>query len=343
MATQSIREGQVTSSRVKPLIGGIRFDCVYIVACLWLVIGADCDAWAHVHMARLETFFTLWHAVLYSGVAAVFFVLVGTVLINHSRGVSWREAVPIGYEGALLGILLFPFVGVSDMMWHILFGIEKDVEAQFSPTHVAGMVASALVLFGPYCSYYQRIKEAITWGQRALLLIATILIFEYVNVTTQTEHPYGAPWPAFTPRSDVEGQLLGMAIIMLQGIILTGLVLYTVRRWKLFSGYFTLAYTIAAAPMVVLRDDPLVLIMAFGAGIFTDIAYRVVQPSLEKPDHFRLFAALLSVAYYVPYFLVIQFLIGSQWSIHLSVGSIVISAIFGWVLTYLIIPSRISE
>src|SRR5262245_28799356 len=33
----------------------------------WLVAGAYLDAWAHTNRSNLETFFTPWHAVLYSG------------------------------------------------------------------------------------------------------------------------------------------------------------------------------------------------------------------------------------------------------------------------------------
>src|SRR5260370_1093228 len=45
-----------------------RFEWTVIVLCTWLMAGAYLDSWAHRHLARLETFFTPWHAVLYSGI-----------------------------------------------------------------------------------------------------------------------------------------------------------------------------------------------------------------------------------------------------------------------------------
>jgi len=43
-----------------------RFEWTVVVLCTWLMAGAYLDAWAHRHLARLETFFTPWHAILYS-------------------------------------------------------------------------------------------------------------------------------------------------------------------------------------------------------------------------------------------------------------------------------------
>ncbi|TMC31860.1 MAG: hypothetical protein E6J32_02095 [Chloroflexi bacterium] len=48
-----------------------QFEWTVVVLCTWLMSGAYLDAWAHRHLARLETFFTPWHAVLYSGMFAV--------------------------------------------------------------------------------------------------------------------------------------------------------------------------------------------------------------------------------------------------------------------------------
>jgi hypothetical protein len=50
---------------------GWREDMVTAGLSAWVVAGMVLDAWAHQNLSRLETFFTPWHAVLYSGVAAV--------------------------------------------------------------------------------------------------------------------------------------------------------------------------------------------------------------------------------------------------------------------------------
>jgi len=70
----------------KHYIGGIRFDRVITIFICWFLGGLFLDAWAHNHGLVDKTFFTPWHAVLYSGYAACAFVLVATVFINHLRG-----------------------------------------------------------------------------------------------------------------------------------------------------------------------------------------------------------------------------------------------------------------
>jgi len=47
-----------------------RDDMVTAALCAWVVAGIALDAWAH-QTARLETFFTPWHGVLYSGFVAL--------------------------------------------------------------------------------------------------------------------------------------------------------------------------------------------------------------------------------------------------------------------------------
>jgi hypothetical protein len=37
---------------------------------LWLIIGLFVDGYAHQNLAELETFFTPWHGIFYSGVMA---------------------------------------------------------------------------------------------------------------------------------------------------------------------------------------------------------------------------------------------------------------------------------
>ena len=47
------------------------FDFLSIATSVWFVAGIILDNWAHNHFSSIETFFTPWHAVLYSGSIAV--------------------------------------------------------------------------------------------------------------------------------------------------------------------------------------------------------------------------------------------------------------------------------
>ena len=125
------------------------FEWVYTLFCVWYVFGLFLDGWAHTHISRLETFFTPWHAIFYSG----YFLTTGTLMLwtscrrrvigaerlnggaESGRG-RWAEAIPDGYGLSLLGALVFLFGGIGDMLWHEIFGIEDNIEALTSPTHL---------------------------------------------------------------------------------------------------------------------------------------------------------------------------------------------------------------
>ena len=49
-----------------------RRQAITVVAGAWVVLGVFVDGWAHFNRPGLETFFTPWHALLYSGAAALF-------------------------------------------------------------------------------------------------------------------------------------------------------------------------------------------------------------------------------------------------------------------------------
>src|SRR5438309_370901 len=76
----------------------LRFEWTMVILSAWVMIGAYLDAWAHRHIAStLETFFTPWHAVLYSGVLATGTFLFVQVLRGRAAGRSWRTVLPTGY------------------------------------------------------------------------------------------------------------------------------------------------------------------------------------------------------------------------------------------------------
>src|SRR3954465_9369190 len=91
----------------------LRFDWAVVLASLWFVAGLFLDGWAHANLAStLETFFTPWHGVLYSGFLAVAVVLLVCQARNMVRGHIWMQALPRGYLLALLGAAVFSFGGV---------------------------------------------------------------------------------------------------------------------------------------------------------------------------------------------------------------------------------------
>src|SRR6185436_11846295 len=121
-----------------------RDDLVTVLGGLWTMVGLVLDAWAHNNIPELETFFTPWHAVFYSGFLATAAWILWLVWRNrHTHGLG-AAAVPVGYGLALVGLPLFGLAAVGDFIWHTVFGIEQDLKILFSPTHL--LLATSLVL-----------------------------------------------------------------------------------------------------------------------------------------------------------------------------------------------------
>ena len=97
----------------------------------------------------VDSFFTPWHGLLYSGFALTGLTLAALFLWNLRRGDTWRRALPVGQHLTLLGAALFLLGGAFDLLWHTLFGIEATVDALLSPSHLLLAIAGALTVTGP--------------------------------------------------------------------------------------------------------------------------------------------------------------------------------------------------
>src|SRR5260370_42536227 len=101
------------------IVSSLRFDLLMGVLGMVFVGGLYLVGWAHAHGLVDRTFFTPWHAVLYSAYALNAPVLVATLLRNHARGYAWLRVMRAGYVLSLLVLLLLPFCGVRVLFLHI--------------------------------------------------------------------------------------------------------------------------------------------------------------------------------------------------------------------------------
>ncbi len=229
MSTVSSEAGSVQGRLSRMHISPRVFSWCFLGACFWLLLGVSLDAWAHGHI-HLETFWTPWHAMLYSGLLATGLVLPGTILINRWRGIAWSEAVPAGYGISVIGIIGSFLGGVGDMTWHLLFGVEQNIDAAFSPTHIALMLFFGFVLVGPFHALYTKSNKS----SHVLTLLSYTLLLTYWLIISQEAGLYTSLWLVNTPKSNSTGQALAIVSYVLQGGFLAGLTMYLIRRWKLF-------------------------------------------------------------------------------------------------------------
>src|SRR5947207_2379316 len=162
---------------------------------LWFTVGLLLDAWAHNNVPRLETFFTPWHAVFYSGFAATAAWIAWTVRGGLRDGRLDVHAVPVGYASSAVAVVGFALAGGGDLAWHTAFGIEQNINILFSPTHI-GLAATMLVIVStPVRAMWADRSLAAAPGLRRLLpalvsacLAATLvlLFLQYANALALT-------------------------------------------------------------------------------------------------------------------------------------------------------------
>jgi len=174
-----------------PALGGWRFDWMATVLFALLIGGVYLDGWAHNHGKVDNSFFTPWHAVLYSGLTLVGIFLVVNLLLNHRKGYPWLEALPPGYSASLFGVIVFGVGGVLDLIWHILFGIEVSVQALLSPTHLMLGLGGVLIVTGALRSAWLRLPEHKNYGWVQLMpaVISIAILVSLFAFFTQYAHP----------------------------------------------------------------------------------------------------------------------------------------------------------
>jgi hypothetical protein len=327
-------------------VGGPGFDWLMAGFGAWLIGGLYLDGWAHIHMPSLETFFTPWHAVLYSGYLGGALALVVTFIRNRRRGAPRAHALPPGYRPSLVGAFVFFFGGVADMLWHVTFGIEKGIEGLISPSHLALALGGGLMVTGPLRAGLGRPGGATErWLPQIPMILSLTTFLSLLTFFTEYVSPLGTTWIAETPRAGREVFLTaGMAGFLFQPAVLMGLVLLVLRRRPLPLGSLTIVLSVNGALMAIIHDKflrtgPYPLIgAAVLAGLVGDALLWGLRPSPDRPRAFRTVAFGVPAIQYLLYVLAVMLWAQVVWSVHLWTGAVVISGMVGWLLSYLILP-----
>src|SRR5262249_27951080 len=177
----------------------VGFDWAMIALCGWLVGGAYLDAWAHNHVPFLETFFTPWHAVLYSGFLAVALFVVSVWLAHRRPGRAWRGGVsprpdPLPVGGGPLcrvrprgAFLALPPV------------VEQNMDAALSPPHLLLACSIGLIVSGPLRAAWQRPGAPASWVAHLPLLLSLTYVLSLCTLVTQYADPFVLPLAAQSP------------------------------------------------------------------------------------------------------------------------------------------------
>lgn len=313
----------------------LRFDLIVTVLSGLLLFGAYLDGWAHNNLSEsLESFFTPWHAVLYSALGAVALFIFGTHLLNARRGYRWGHTLPRGYYLTLLGVGVMSVAGAGDFLWHSIFGIEFGFDASVSPTHLIAAFGITMIMGGGLLAGWLRRAAPTRWIEWLPVLLSAAFTLSSITVISQTLHPITRPVADFAlqPAAGMEeiatyGWAFGS--LALQTFLLSAIALLVVFRWgrQLPFGTFTLILTVNALLLAFevyqWRFVPAWLV----GGLIADALIRALP--IDRPNGGRLFAILMPVGLYAVYFVVILLTGGTWWRVHSITGALTWIAVIG--------------
>jgi len=314
-------------------------EWLYLFACTWFVIGLFLDGWAHNHVPELETFFTPWHAVFYSGYLVMALTL----------GVMWLRTratgIPRGYGEAMVGACVFLLGAIGDIFWHEAFGIEQDIEALFSPTHLVLALGTVLMLAAPWLATVRAGKAPKAFAARLPAILAITYVASTVMFLTQFHH-----WSDLRLLGDLPlrqtaelHQALAMAGYLWHIAILMAAAILLLRTLPPALGTNVVLFTVSTFGMAVMRQwffwDAVPLVCAaYIAGFMADLWVAKMTPIEKHLGAFRWFSAGIPAAliallhgYAIP-------LHGTWWSIHMWSGAVAIAACVGVLVGLAMVP-----
>jgi hypothetical protein len=352
MATlnRSLASKPVTVTRERP-IESVRFDLYVALLSLWVIVGLFVDGYAHNHGAVDDTFFTPYHALLYSGILAVGLFLGITQYRNIAKGHSFSRALPYGYNLSLVGVGLFFAGGGFDFLWHSLFGFEASLATLLSPAHLLLATAGLLIMSGPLRAAWQRTDLPSTWANLLPVVVSLLLLLSVLTFFTQFSNSFSRAWGYVeNVPSNERGyvDVLGVANILFPTTLMIGVLLFAVRRWVLPFGAVTFILLVNAAGMLALEWREMqqfgyVLFAALAAGVVGDLLLRLLKPTPANPLALRIFAFAVPFVISLVYFLLLITQVGIWWEIHKWLGVSFFAGASGLFLSYLALPPALPE
>jgi hypothetical protein len=133
---------------------------------------------------------------------------------------------------------------------------------------------------------------------------------------------------------------MGVVGMLWDTSFLMGFVLLTMRRWALPVGTLTLVIGLNAVAMGFLHRGayPLLPVLARTvAALGAEVVYAWLQPSVQRPGAWRLFATVVPLLLTTLHFAVLGLTVGVWWSVHLWAGTIVLTGMVGLLVSLLLV------
>lgn len=291
---------------------------------VWMMTGLFIDGWAH-QAEKPETFFSPWHGILYSGfvAAVIWFAWRG---FRSGRGIN-----PAGGMDRLtaVGFLVFGGAGIADGIWHQIFGVEADLEALVSPSHLALFFGGFLMVSSPIrLARARRMDDGIAgpkpvswaeWFPQAVTLMLATALIGFFTLYLSPFDGVGRTRPSDEELREL-GEVWGIASVLTFNALLTASLLYALRRWRPPFGFGTLLFGGVAFGMTGLNgfESVELALPALVAGL-------VVDTLAARATSVRALAAVGSFVLWAGFFAVAELSYGLVWTVELWSGAIVLA------------------
>lgn len=363
-------------------VASAREDLTTMVLALWPIAALLFDGRNHNNEVGQESFFSLAHIVLYLGMT-VTAGWIGLLVLRHqtAAGVDVRKlvpdlrAIPVGYGVAILGLLLLGVAGPADLVWHTVYGFEVNVDAVYSPPHLALFFGGLLVTSTGIRSMWAKRDLAPDLRTFAPVVISAMLFLTVAgfitmylsafmtNVTptsafvedlerfpdVHADQTIGLN-PGLTQYGDGEWPFYyyatshGIASMVVSTLVLLGPALLLLRRWRVPYGAFTLiflGYGLFTSVMTEYRDAALIIPL-----VLTGLTLDVLQQRLgwQRGDRrvslggIRVVGPAAAAVLWCSYYLVMAVTDGIGWEPTLWVGALMVGIMTGFGVAFLIAP-----
>ena len=249
-----------------------KYRRLMIFAMLWMFIGAWVDASAHRYIIdELESFFTPWHGILYSGFGVV--VLSALYVKNKMRDFN--------FDVGILGACIFAVGGGSDAIWHSLLGIEVGIEPLITPSHLMLFLGAFLMLDHVFAS---RPNKEILDTASLFALASSYALIVYI---TQFVNPFFEPY-MFFQNNEFIYQAFSASSVFFQAILSSVVFVYAIR-FNVLPRNMALIYLISFMyqSLIFLLGDPQLLFGTLIAGGFVSLLIYQISSWYYRTNHDR--------------------------------------------------------
>ncbi|HEU5288619.1 MAG TPA: hypothetical protein VFV20_09460 [Candidatus Limnocylindria bacterium] len=334
MAIREDAAGAVTTLARESVV-----ERAFVVVAGWLMTGVFLDAWAHIsHLP--DSFWTPWHGVLYSGLLACGAFLVLARSVERRIG---RRLLAHGYGLSLAGFALGALGGIADAIWHTVFGVEFDIDAAVSPSHLLIAGAILLVVTGP-------VRAA--WSRRSFGLPAALGLLYGISIITiivDYAQPFGQLYGTGAPPAGRElGQLqqtVALFAFIAYAALLSGTILAALRAGPIAPAWFGLvaggnmaALTLVNGPLHPGATSLLLLVALASAALITAAA-ALLRPAPGRIAATRTFAFAAPALSYAAYAVAVTAAVGTWWTPTFWCGLVAIGGLAGLLVSTLAAPS----